>query len=179
MQEITQADERNIKCWAKKYKHANALIEDLQQEGRMAMLQAELPEHKYWKMVDAIEQYSTKNKERLPIDNKLRNYSISGTNKSEDGGHRTDILGTEDQNFLNVDNIDQVEFLFRKLEETGNDFNALTPRQKVVIHCFLYQSMSREEIALTHNISRRQVERDINQVINKLRLVAQREGVQQ
>lgn len=57
---ITKDDERNIAYWAGRYSSNQAPFEDLQQEGRLAILQVEDASHKYLAMRNAIQEYARK-----------------------------------------------------------------------------------------------------------------------
>ncbi len=166
--EITKADERNIRHFAFRYSKLDCSVEDLIQEGRIAMLEAKVPEHKYWRMVNAIAEYARKNTVRIPIDHNLQNYKVKAAGSKADT-HDYEVLGETDPA---LKQFEDTEFVKNLLEKANLDII-----QRTIIELMYYDNESITDIATALNQPRTNIRRWHTEALTTLRKIAEKELV--
>ena len=127
--EILKDDERNILHFSRKYAKPGLPIEDLQQEGRLAVLEVTDPSHKYLAIRNAVQQA------RSRFDKHMSRHSYSDHLDNFDSRKSNPINQTHNADLLNT------------IIASAN----LSPREKHVLNAYEIENKTLQEIATDLN----------------------------
>lgn len=139
--EVTKADERNIRYFARQYACNEAPYDDLYQEGYLGALKAKKPEHKYLAIKSSIQEAKRK----------ARRCATSPY---------LDSKAKEEDPFAEFENKDHVQTLFKNTEFNG--------KEAEVLHRYFFLNQDPLEIWEAVGVKKTQFYKLLKNAVNKL-----------